>query len=226
MSEEIVTIDLGFVNAYLLKAREGFILADTGMASQWAKLDAALAAAGCEPGLLKLVVITHADMDHAGNARRLQAEWKAPVAVHGADAATLRTGDAPKRRGRGPVSSAMMGLSGLFKRYAASMRPEPLQPDLILMDGQSLDAWGLEARVLHLPGHTPGSIALLTASGALIAGDVFANRSRPDLSPFVENFDDYLESLEKAKSLAGSITTVYPGHGRSFPGTAIRGIEL
>ena len=101
MPEEIVTIDLGFVNAYLVKSNGGFILADTGLASQWAKLSGALKSAGCAPGLLKLVVITHADMDHAGNARRLQAEWKAPVAVHGADAATLRSGEAPKRRGRG-----------------------------------------------------------------------------------------------------------------------------
>jgi hydroxyacylglutathione hydrolase len=226
MPEQIVTIDLGFVNAYLLRARDGFILADTGLASQWARLVAALTAAGCAPGLLKLVVITHADMDHAGNARRLQAEWNAPVAVHGGDAAALRTGEGPKRHGRGPVSSATMGLTGLLRRFARSVRPEPLQPDFILMDGQSLESWGLDARVLHLPGHTPGSIALLTAGGALIAGDVFANRGRPDLSPFVESFDDYLASLEKAKSLAGSIKVVYPGHGRSFPGAAIRGIEL
>ena len=66
MAQDIVTVDLGFVNAYLVKIGQGFVLADTGMASQWGKLSAALASAGCEPGLLKLVVLTHADMDHVG----------------------------------------------------------------------------------------------------------------------------------------------------------------
>ncbi len=225
MPEEIVTIDLGFVNAYLLRTREGFVLADTGVATQWGKLAAALAAAGCAPASLKLVVITHADMDHAGNARRLQAEWKAPIAIHGADELSLRTGVAPKRSGRGPIASAAMGLMGLMRFFARGVKAEPLHPDFILTDGQNLRAWGLDARVIHLPGHTAGSIALLTADGAFIAGDVFANRSRPDLSPFVQSFDDYLESLQKVKALAPSIKTVYPGHGRSFPGAAIAGIE-
>ena len=145
-ARRIVTIDLGFVNAYLLRTREGFVLADTGVATQWGKLAAALAAAGCAPASLKLVVITHADMDHAGNARRLQAEWKAPIAIHGADELSLRTGVAPKRSGRGPIASAAMGLMGLMRFFARGVKAEPLHPDFILTDGQNLRAWGLDAR--------------------------------------------------------------------------------
>lgn len=227
MAQDIVTVDLGFVNAYLVKVGQGFVLADTGMASQWGKLTAALASAGCEPGLLKLVVLTHADMDHVGNAGRLQSEWNVPIAIHAADVPALETGKAPKRTGRGSVAKAMMGILGLFRgKGEGAERKPPLKPDLILEDGQSLAAWGLDARVIHLPGHTPGSIAFLTAEGDLVAGDVFANRRRPDVSPFVESFEAYRESLLKAKSIASSIRTVYPGHGKSFPGSAIPGIEV
>ncbi|MGA2546474.1 MAG: MBL fold metallo-hydrolase [Rectinemataceae bacterium] len=223
METTIIPIDLGFVNAYLVRTGEGFVLVDTGLSSQWTKLVAALGRSGCPRGRLSLVILTHADMDHAGNARRLQTEWKAPIAVHGEDARALETGASPKRSGRGPVAKALMGLSGLFRR-AGGAAPT-FKPDILLEDGARLEAWGLRARILHLPGHTRGSIAVLTDGGDLIAGDVFANRRRPDLSPFVENIDSYHESLGRAKALAGSITTVYPGHGASFSGAAIAGIE-
>lgn len=197
------------------------------MASQWKALSFALEAAGCSRSRLKLVVLTHADMDHVGNAGRLRTEWEAPIAVHAADAPALETGESPKRSGRGPLAKAAMGLIGLFRGpRGESTSRRGLKPDVILEDGQSLDAWGLDARVIHLPGHTPGSIALLCAVGDLVAGDVFANRRRPDASPFVESFEAYRESLIKAKAIASKIRTVYPGHGSSFPGSAIAGIEL
>ncbi len=227
MSDGIVTIDLGFVNAFLIRAGEGFVLVDTGLASQWAKLKLALAAAGCAPGNLRLVVLTHADLDHAGNARALQVEWGTPVAAHPEDTSSLETGAEPKRAGRGPVAGFLMFLSRTLRRAIGPAGTAPrLKPDLLLEDGADLEAWGLGARVLHLPGHTRGSIAVLTEGGELFAGDVFANRSRPDASPFIENLEAYRESLVKAKALASSVRIVYPGHGRSFPGEAIAGIEL
>jgi hydroxyacylglutathione hydrolase len=227
MSEGIVTIDLGFVNAYLLRAGGRFVLVDSGLSSQWPKLESALEAAGCAPGGLALVIISHADTDHAGNARRLQVEWRAPIAVHSADAPALETGKSPGRRGRGPVAQTIMGIMAFLRRLGGGAMDAPtLKPDILLQDGQSLDAWALDARVLHLPGHTRGAIAILMKGGSLISGDVFTNRRKPDVSPFIENFDEYRESLRRAKSLAGSIVTVYPGHGPSFPGAAIAGIEL
>jgi glyoxylase-like metal-dependent hydrolase (beta-lactamase superfamily II) len=226
MSEGILTIDLGFVNAYLLGAGGRFVLVDTGLSSQWPRLRAALETANCSPELLALVVISHADTDHAGNARRLQEEWRVPIAVHAADAGALETGVAPPRKGRGSLAQAVMGLMGFMRRLGGGAMAPTLKPDILLHDGQSLCDWELDARVIHLPGHTPGAIALLLKGGSLIAGDVFANRSKPDISPFIENFDAYRASLLKAKSLAASIVTVYPGHGPSFPGSAIPDIEL
>ncbi len=63
MTNNIELINLGFVNAFLLKAGDGFVLVDTGMASQYPQLEAALTTAGALPGRIKLVVITHGDTD-------------------------------------------------------------------------------------------------------------------------------------------------------------------
>ncbi|MHB8089900.1 MAG: MBL fold metallo-hydrolase, partial [Anaerolineaceae bacterium] len=65
MEKLILRIDMGFVNAYLLQAGEGFILVDTGIGDVWTKLESELLLQGCLPERLKLVILTHGDMDHA-----------------------------------------------------------------------------------------------------------------------------------------------------------------
>ncbi len=68
-------IRLGGANAYVLDADGGFVLIDTGTPENRKVLDAALRAMGCGPGTLRLVVPTHGDYDHAGNAAYLRATW-------------------------------------------------------------------------------------------------------------------------------------------------------
>ena len=58
---------LGRVNCYLLKTAGGYVLIDTGLDRQRAALEKQLARAGCEPGNLGLIVLTHGDVDHAAN---------------------------------------------------------------------------------------------------------------------------------------------------------------
>jgi glyoxylase-like metal-dependent hydrolase (beta-lactamase superfamily II) len=214
-------IELGFVNAYLLEGTKGFVLVDTGMASQRKKLEEALAAAGCGRGSLALVVVTHADYDHMGNCPWLRDEWGAPVAIHGADRETLETGAAPRR--------FMRGWLGKLLTLILSLRPAGLPTcpaDVLLEDGQSLEAWGVAARVLHLPGHTRGAIGLLMAEGVFIAGDVFANWRRPAPSPFIQDLEAYRASLAKVLELVPASATVWPGHGGPFPATAIAAMKL
>ena len=54
MPQEIIVIDLGGVNCYLVKTAPGYILIDTGYAAKRADLEKALAQAGCRPGSLPL----------------------------------------------------------------------------------------------------------------------------------------------------------------------------
>ena len=72
MADAIKTIGFGGVNCYLLAAGDGFLLIDTALATKRDALDTALARAGCVPGRLKLIVLTHGDVDHAGNAAHLR----------------------------------------------------------------------------------------------------------------------------------------------------------
>jgi len=221
MSGTVTTIDLGFVNAYLVQADGGHILVDTGVSMQWRKLDERLRAAGCSRGGLRLVVLTHADMDHAGNAARVRDAYGAPVAAHAVDGDTLRTGERPPRTGQSPAIGAAMRVMRLFGGSRVLFAPE-----VTLRDGDRLDSWGLAARIIHLPGHTGGSIAVLTDEGDLVSGDACVNRDSPSASPYVENRDQYAASIEKLRVLASKVRTVYPGHGAPFPGALLAGLTL
>jgi len=85
MLKRIGIIELGFVNAYLVAGKEGFVLIDAGLPQQYEKINNELKAAGCEPGKLRLIVMTRGDWDHAGNASGLREEYNTRLAVHSGD---------------------------------------------------------------------------------------------------------------------------------------------
>jgi hydroxyacylglutathione hydrolase len=214
MTSEIVRIDLGGVNCYLLKAGDSFILVDTGIAAKRADLDRALKRAGCWPGSLRLILITHGDIDHADNGAYLQAKYGAKIAMHAADAGMVERGDMAWNRKAQPdkvsiVFSVMMRIFGLFARPSQFAR---FKPDVLVEDGQSLSEYGTDAKVLHLPGHSKGSIGVLTAGGGLICGDLFY------IFPGFVLIDDLAaHAASVAKLKAYHVETVYPGHGRPCP---------
>ena len=87
-------------------------------------------------------------------------------------------------------------------------------PDVYLDDGDRLDAYGLDATVLHVPGHTVGSIAVLTGDGDFFSGDFMEDRRRPSIATFVDDAEALRASYDRVKRLG--IRVVYPGHGKPF----------
>lgn len=215
MDEKIKTIELGIVNAFLLKAGDGFVLVDTGLPFQWAELDKGLESAGCRPGNLKLVVITHGDWDHIGNCKKLQEKYRAKIGIHPGDAAMAEKIAPLKRKIRG-LSARIFFFFRMLHRKMKKMKMtfETFKPDLLFSDGQSLREYGLDAKIIHLPGHTKGSVALLTADGDFFAGDLLVNRPKPDIAIYIDDSRDLAESLNKLKAM--NIKMVYPGHGKPF----------
>jgi glyoxylase-like metal-dependent hydrolase (beta-lactamase superfamily II) len=92
-----------------------------------------------------------------------------------------------------------------------------LQPAVVtrsLLDGDVVDPGGRPLTVLHLPGHTPGSIALFDpVDGSLFSGDVIYDGVLLD-SIVGADVAQYRSSLLRLKSLP--IRVVRPGHGHSF----------
>ena len=211
MTEPIRTLAFRVSNAYLIKGEEGFVLIDTGFRFDRARLEAELRAAGCQPGDLRLIVITHGDPDHCANAAYLRETYGAKIAMHRAEAAAVERGDMFLSRGRLSLGKRLVRPLAAFFRLRKRDR---FTPDLYFEDGDRLDEYGLEAAVLHVPGHSAGSIAVLTVDGVFFSGDFLENRSKPSIATLVDDPEALKASFERVKQL--DIRIVYPGHGKAF----------
>ena len=214
MPEEIITINLTGVNCYLLKTDSGYILIDTGFSFRRKAIERELEKAGCRTGNLGLIIITHGDSDHAGNAVYLRNKYGCKIAMHRAEVGATEKGN--MRLNRKKLSNITGILAGLvfnlpFARLSKSGR---FTPDIYIEDGQDFSEYGFNARALHLPGHSSGSVGILTADGDLFCGDLFRNNGKPSKNSLIDDIADMNNSVEKLKRL--DIKTVYPGHGKPF----------
>jgi hydroxyacylglutathione hydrolase len=218
--QEIIIINLGGMlgygaNCYLIKTDTGYILIDTGFSPKRADLEKKLESVGCKPGNLKLIVLTHGHGDHIGNCAYLREKYSAQVAIHRGDSEMVeRENIDPNLYNRIflKILSFIAGI-GKIKRF---------KPDIYLEEGDELSKYGFDAKVLHIPGHSNGSIGILTAAGDLVCGDLFVNVNKPAKHSIVTDAVAFNASVERLKSLI--LNTVYPGHGKPFPGKSLQTI--
>ena len=198
------------VNTYLLKTGAGCFLIDAGIAKKRAQLERELREASCQPGDLRLMIITHGHLDHVGNAAYLRDLFGAKVAMHRGDWGMVESGDMFVDT-RGGV---LVGLIGFLMKALGLSDYERFTPDIILEDNQDLSVLGLDATIIHVPGHSRGSIGVLTADGDFFCGDLLINMDKPAKNTLIDDPVMYRESVERLKTL--EIKTVYPGHGKPF----------
>ena len=87
-----------------------------------------------------------------------------------------------------------------------------------LEDGQIIDLGGRPLEIIHIPGHTPGSVAVLDVNGrVLYTGDSVQNSNMFMFGPR-RSFADLAKSLKKLRAFKDRIDVIYPSHG-SFPET-------
>ena len=220
--QKIRTICLGQnTNCYLVETAAGFILIDTGFPHQRHILQRALDEAGCHAGNLPLIILTHGDIDHSGNAAYLRTAYGAQLAMHPGDTPMCLTdGETRERNTRPPADfpkvlylwfiSAAIGYFTRKLLYHAKF--EPFTPDILVEDGQDLRPLGLEAIVYHTPGHSKGSISLLIPEGALICGDHFGQV----WGRVIDTTDDPAFPSTNDKLQRLDVKMVYPGHGAPF----------
>jgi len=215
MTLEIKTLTTPFVlnvsvNCYLVRTGDGFILIDTGRTNKRGAIEKELESAGCQPGNLKLIVLTHGDFDHCGNAAYLRKKFGAQIAMHKDDSGMVERGDMLWNRNKQNILIRI-----IFKLFFRLSKSDRFKPDLYIDEGYDFSAYGFDAKVLDIPGHSRGSIGILTASGDLFCGDLMANVGKPDIWSIIDDSVAAQVSVEKLKRL--QINTVYPGHGQPFP---------
>lgn len=142
---------------------------------------------------VKLIIASHAHLDHIMGARGVADATEAPFRLHPADYALAR---------QMPASAAR------FLGHEPPPAPEPSAP---LNDGDIVEVDGLQLRVIHTPGHTPGSVSFYS-DGLLFSGDTLFRGSigRTDLPG-----GDYAQIMQSIISRLLPLpddTIVLPGH--------------
>jgi hydroxyacylglutathione hydrolase len=168
---------------------------------------------------VRAIVITHTHIDHVAGLHRLQQATGAPVRIH-------------------PDDLELYRMLDVQARWLGWKTPEKVKLDEPLQEGEAIRWGGFEARVLHTPGHTEGSVCLYMPAGAddsrivtgprgpskplvesgpgkLFAGDtLFAGSiGRTDL--WGGSFEKIIRSLKGKVLELPDDTIVYPGHGES-----------
>ena len=94
-----------------------------------------------------------------------------------------------------------------YRRSGKGGRMIPVQ------DGDLLDLGNRPLKIIHLPGHTPGSIAVLDLSSrVLISGDPVQEHGRIYMFGDQRNMSDYIRSLEKLNQMTGEFDELWPSH--------------
>jgi glyoxylase-like metal-dependent hydrolase (beta-lactamase superfamily II) len=210
-----------FVALYLLLGTEHGLLIDTGIReSVTDTLLPYLAAQGIGVDRITWAITTHCDFDHTGGSGAVRA-----VAPH-----VLFLAHADDRAMTEDVEALIEGRYGEFRDTDGFDDPPELTAhirevtqlvgvDRAVTHGEELDLGGRTVRILHVPGHSPGHLAVHdAANGALLIGDatlgatVMTSDGRPAFPPTYRDVDPYLASISLFESLAPELllTAHYP----------------
>lgn len=193
----IISLTVGFLytNCYIVaceRTREALII-DPGFTGD--EMHRILSEIRKSELCIKYIVNTHGHVDHISGNFNIKRATGAILAAHSKDADMLT--DPAKNL------STMLGLNVV----------SPL-PDLILQGGEEIEVGHIKLKVLHTPGHTPGSISLYCRDlGAVFTGDtLFAGSvGRTDLPG--SSHEDLMLSIREKILVLPDETIVYPGHG-------------
>lgn len=192
-------------NIWHVRGRERDVLIDSGMGMRPLKAD--IAALAERP---VTAISSHAHFDHIGGAHEFgeRLGHRAEAHIH-ADPSWANTA-ANRYWIRAETISALPHEGYDIETF--EITPAPLTG--FLDEGDVVDLGDRHFQVLHLPGHSPGSIALLEEkTGILLSGDVVYDSDLFDTIYHSEP-EVYAESLERLREIPVSV--VHPGHGLSF----------
>jgi glyoxylase-like metal-dependent hydrolase (beta-lactamase superfamily II) len=201
-------------NIYLIVDRELFLV-DTSLPGNCAKVIRYLKTFGLKRESMKAIVITHSHLDHIGSARAISRATGAQVWAHHLDAACIG--------GRKPAGGYKSFRDAYIDGSARLVRTEVHRG---LREGDMIECLG-GFKVIHTPGHTPGSICLYQAEkGILFSGDTIQysfGRIRRPLRAFCHDCHELDASLEKIAGL--DFEYMFPSDGVPLIGGASKKVR-
>ena len=208
---KIHRLKLRLSNAYLLQGDRP-VLVDTGSPNEIETIRRLLGEHGVALSDLALIIHTHVHSDHVGSTAAIAEHSNCPISFHSADQ------DIADRSNNGHLVGPGLRAK-MMSRIFSNVPFPPVRADLDAGEGMSLREFGVEATVMHTPGHTAGSISIMTPNGEAVVGDVLMGGylggqimpRRPNRHYFAYDFSKAMSSLGRILSQAKG--TLHVGHG-------------
>lgn len=195
-----------YFNVYVIKGKDGDILIDTGFV-------------GIRKGLkkwldnfdIKLIILTHAHVDHIWNVAYLKKLYNCEVAIGKLDIDNIDNSIINSSPSNDVYKVWTKLMNWGMKRFV----PDKFDVDMCLVDNQVIDRYGLELNIINLSGHTNGSIGVLY-NDYFFVGDALVNRrkSRVEIAYQNQNNDEAKKSILKILNKKPKI--VFIGHDREI----------
>lgn len=200
-------------NIWHLKGRDRDLIVDTGMglANLRSNLD-------LTPGKPILAIATHAHADHVGSLHEFTERAGPKIETPAFETMDDRYTYADLYRAREQPVSEAPELGWAIENYRPRLAPLTWE----LSEGDIVDTGDRQLRVLHLPGHSPGSIGLFDErNGILFSGDAIYDDILLDDLP---DSDPVAYQATMARIMELPVRIVHPGHCDSFGANRMREI--
>lgn len=195
-----------YFNIYVIKGKSGDILIDTGFICMRKSLKKWL-----DSFNIKLIILTHAHVDHIWNVAYLKKIYNCDVAIGGLD---LENIDNSKIKSQ----ASNKGYKLWTKLMNWGMRkfvPEKFDVDIYLKNNQIINRYGIKLRAVNLSGHTNGSVGIMYKD-YLFAGDALVNRSINHVEIAYQNQDNERAKKSGLKILEISPKVIFIGHDKEI----------
>ena len=215
----IYPLPLSKSNAFLLMDDKP-ILIDSGSPGDLPALERKLQKTGITLAEIELLVLTHAHFDHAGNAAAIRQRSGCKVVAHEAERAYVENG-------KNAVIAPYNFMAKLINPFM-NIPFAATEVDIAVKDPIDLNPYGANAQIIPTPGHTPGSISVITAGGEAVVGDLIGGGlllgsllpDKPRYHYWIANMDEVQASLKGL--FAHEIVKIHVGHGGPLNGMQAR----
>lgn len=172
---------------YLIDASESLVLVDSGVGLNTEKIVENVKEAGYNPEYIEYLIGTHKHIDHIGGNRFFKDSFNCKVVMHELDAEAVESGDQ---------------FTTGAQLYGVTLRP--CKVDMKINQTTDLNVGQLNFKLIHTPGHTPGSISVLLEKGGnriLFGQDIHG----PIEPSWGSDIDQYCRSMKLLLSLNADI---------------------
>jgi hydroxyacylglutathione hydrolase len=206
----VTTVLRGRSNVFLLAGNGMNILIDTSPGYKWKKLITSLKKLSIKN--IDLLILTHTHFDHAANAKRIKDEFGAKVIVNKRESDFLMKGENPMIHGTvAPFRFLVRLIAPIILK---KIKYEGCGSDILVDHKLDLKEYGLNAYILHTPGHSVGSQSIIVDDELALAGDsMFGIFPGSIFPPFADNEDEMISSW--GMLLQTNCRLFLPSHGTS-----------